>query len=346
MKRRSRFEKKRSFLRLLFPMTAAVLLLTMVSCGKQEQGSNSTTTSDGKQISSSASTELREEDCPKPEVGVWWGEVFQEDGQRVRNAVAEIHEDGSVTLFGRDVNSHSPDPVGGDTFTGDWTLLKNLENEMFKKSVVSHFIFPESFGMIQKIAYAWKFHSPESRPGVESSGTTLYFVFHNERWIMVDADVPSGIPEAENDIFITRVADYPKMQEKDCPKPSGAYQTNVLFYNTNKWEKVNYLDVQEDGSVILYYWNDRDMEGIEMKGRWTLWANLRQEGSYDGGDVWTDETKYVWRFDSDESYSIGHSPNICKQRIWLLFCFKENGNLWLLHNMLPFEGMHQLRPAD
>ncbi len=348
--------------KLILALTGVLLLLLMAACGKAQQESTPATepqtvesTEDSAKIqtteTSPAPSALREEDCPKPVVGIWKGRVCHKNDQGLIDQgliyqIVEIHADDSVTLFSRDFDQRSTNPVG-ETFTGEWTLLKSLEDEVFEKPVTSYFLQPEPFGLAQT-TYVWKFHSQDSRAGLESTGTTLYFVLRlGEQWCMVDVDMPNGTALEENDIFISLMEDYPVLREEDCPKPLGRYQTSVLFYSNNTWEKVTYLDVREDGSVILYYMFDTDMGGIEMKGRWTLWVNQEQEGSYGGpGDAWENwnsTTKYLWRFDSDESYKI---PGGETCRIWLLFTFKENGNLWLHHNGMQFQSTYQLTPAE
>ncbi len=333
-------------------MIIVSLLLLLAACGRIPQvntpASNTSIANTLTREQSSVSSVLREEDCPKP-VGMWRG--YHLYGESFAVPVAEIFEDGRVTLFRRDLESHTAIPTG-DTFTGEWTLLKDLESEEFAKPVSSYYM--SSFG-VEETTYVWKFHSQDGRSYLGTSETTVYFVLRlGEDWTMVDPDLPDGIvnefnkTSPVNDIYMNKQDKvFPTLREEDCPKPLDRYQTSVLFYNSNTWEKVTYLDVREDGSVILYYMFDTDMGGIEMKGRWTLWANQEQEGSYggpgDAWDNWNSTTKYLWRFDSDESYKI---PGGETCRIWLLFTFKENGNLWLHHNGMQFQSTYQLRPSD
>ena len=283
------------------------------------------------QTPAASAAALKEEDCPKP-FGRWRGNL--ESGSRL---VAQVRIDGSVILFQHDNASWSADPAG-KVINGTWTFITEPQKEETLTSVVgsndelwSHWD--------NQFVYTWKFSSEEGRTeGLNR--TVLYFIKQDSTdWLMVDPDETDTVGGF---IFLRKDKDYEELQEENCPKPLGKYQANILINST--WNKVDYIEVREDGTVHLWYMSGDKMD-IEMKGRWTLWANLEQEGSYaerasgDAWITWNKETRYVWRFDSEDSYRL---PNGFHEPIGLLFIYKENGNLWLLHQGFNISQVIQL----
>ncbi len=316
--------------------TALLLLAAflLAACGRvTEESTASQASTEGETPSAS----LQEEDCEKP-VGCWRG--YLQNGLR---PVVRVHDDLRVALFKHDTASLSAEPLG-ETFEGSWYLADLSKDEAELAAVLGANNEEVWKHWKEQIAYIWRFTA--SGAAEKASGCpALYFIRGKDAgWSMVNQEEKDAV---EGYIVLSEDKTYDKVKEEDCPKPQGAYKANVLI--DGKWTEMVYLDVKEDGSVILYYSEGKAGSGTEMAGRWTLWTNLEQEGTFgtsvegDSWQKWNRETAYVWRFDSNETYPYGED---FREPVWMLFTFKSDGSLWLHHQWPRFDQVSQLKQTQ
>ncbi len=253
--------------------------------------------------------------------------------------VVEIGQGGLVTVFSQDMDDHTVNPQG-TIFSGEWSLLTNPQKDTYFATLIKNDSDDWWLNNSKKISDIWKYEGNEEN---SKNKIRLFFVHHEEKgWGILDAEKQHSFAMT----WLTKEKEYPMVREEDCPRPAGQYQ--VTQKGTGPVREIARLEIQENGSVVLHFADDSDQTGILLKGHWTLWKNLEQEGTYplyrlESWKDWNEETKYVWRFDSDDSYSFSDSDNV---RVWLLFTFKEIGNVWLHYNGVSSDTPYLLSPAQ
>ena len=106
---------------------------------------------------------------------------------RAYQLVLEIHEDGKVTLFEQDIDSHAVDPECR-TYEGKWSFVNNVYRDGYLASLIQS--DSNDWWMLyhDQIRYIWKFSGKEIGTA-NALRKNLYFVqMDTDGWSLIDAD--------------------------------------------------------------------------------------------------------------------------------------------------------------